>query len=280
MTAFCWKGLRLPARMVSLNVRASKMTDGRKNLSASSWLHCFRKLAGTMTRMRRFPSAQLWSIKSPASMVLPKPHFVGQDGTTGKRVAEGEECRFDLMRIEIDLGIRQDRRQLLNAVGSTTPRQFVGDVLGVVRRQLHGVTSTGCSRTPETRSCHRATWPIQVYLGVAFRWNLVMPVKHPTQAIERRSRFQLRFSVELAVPFCSSPSMHTDSHERQNGQFTFLDTFTEHPYLTNVAADGRWGSVGVVTAISDPSYREPRFHFSVGVPAITPPDRDQSRENG
>ena len=59
--------------MVSLKVRASKMTDGRKNLSASSWLHCFRKLAGTMTRMRRLPSAQLWSIKSPASMVLPKP---------------------------------------------------------------------------------------------------------------------------------------------------------------------------------------------------------------
>ena len=74
---------------------------------------------------------------------FPQPDFVGQDGAAGKRVAEGEECRLDLVRIEIDLGIGQDRRQLLNAVGSTTPRQFVGDVLGVVRRELHGITSTG-----------------------------------------------------------------------------------------------------------------------------------------
>ena len=96
---------------------------------------------------------------------FPQPDLVGQDGTTRKRGAEGEERRLDLVRVEVDLGIRQHRRQLLDAVGSATPRQFMGEVLGVVRRQVHRVGATGRSA--------RATF-----------------VRHqdsPTSAVERRA---------------------------------------------------------------------------------------------
>jgi hypothetical protein len=33
------------------------MTEGIENFSISSWLHCFRKEAGTISRMRRRRSA-------------------------------------------------------------------------------------------------------------------------------------------------------------------------------------------------------------------------------
>ena len=117
--------------MASLKLRVSRMADGRKNLSASSWPHCFRRLAGTMTSSRRFRSAHFWAISSPASIVFPSP--LRRPGSPARKwVAEGEQRRLDLVRVQVDLGIRQHGRQLLDAVGGTPLRQFVGKILGVV----------------------------------------------------------------------------------------------------------------------------------------------------
>jgi hypothetical protein len=49
------------------------MNDGSENFSKSSWLHCLRSEAGTISRMRRLRSAQRWAMTSPASIVLPRP---------------------------------------------------------------------------------------------------------------------------------------------------------------------------------------------------------------
>ena len=76
-------GLRLPLFIDSLNVLVSMIADGRKNLSASSWPHCLRRLAGQMTSKWRRRSAQRWESRMPASMVLPRP-------TSSARIAPRE----------------------------------------------------------------------------------------------------------------------------------------------------------------------------------------------
>ena len=69
---------------------------------------------------------------------LAQTDLIGEDRPAGQRIAEREQGRFDLVRVEINLSIGENRRQPFDAVGRTTPRQLVGDVLGVVRRELHG----------------------------------------------------------------------------------------------------------------------------------------------
>ena len=41
------------------------------------------------------------------------------------------------MRVEIDLRVRQRRREFFDAVGRAAARQLVGDVLGVIVSQFH-----------------------------------------------------------------------------------------------------------------------------------------------
>jgi hypothetical protein len=58
---------------------------------------------------------------------------------------ESEEGGFDLMRIQVDLGVNERARELLDAIGRTSLGQLVSEVLGVVRSQRHrmAVSETG-----------------------------------------------------------------------------------------------------------------------------------------
>jgi hypothetical protein len=66
---------------------------------------------------------------------LAQPHLIGQDHTARQRVAAGEQGRFDLVRIEVDLCVHQRRAEGLDAVGVRPPGQFPGKELGLVRRK-------------------------------------------------------------------------------------------------------------------------------------------------
>ena len=59
--------------MASLKLLASRIVDGRWNLSVNSCDHCLRRLAGRMISSLRRRSAQSWDSRRPASMVLPNP---------------------------------------------------------------------------------------------------------------------------------------------------------------------------------------------------------------
>ena len=76
---------------------------------------------------------------------LAQPDFVGQDRTLREGAAEGEECGLDLMGIQIDLGIGQHRRELLDAVGGTAFGELVGKILGVKVGQVHAAMRPECS---------------------------------------------------------------------------------------------------------------------------------------
>src|SRR5450756_423957 len=69
--------------------------------------------------------------QQPSLDRLPQPHLVGEDGALGKRAAEGEERRLDLMRVEIDLRVGENSSELLDAVGRAALGDLVGEVLGV-----------------------------------------------------------------------------------------------------------------------------------------------------
>lgn len=66
-------GFAEPALLSRLKDEASSTVAGMPNFSSISCAHCFRSVAGTITRMRRRRSAQRCAMTSPASMVLPSP---------------------------------------------------------------------------------------------------------------------------------------------------------------------------------------------------------------
>ena len=134
MTAFCWKGFKLPARTASLKVRPSKMTEREQELVGQFLAPLLPQVGRNDDQDATLPLRPALGDQEPGLDGLSQAHLVGQDGTTGKRVPEGEQSRLDLMGIQVDLGIRENRRQLLDAVEAPPPRQFMGDVLGVVRR--------------------------------------------------------------------------------------------------------------------------------------------------
>ncbi len=68
---------------------------------------------------------------------LAQPYLVGKYRALRERALERKERRLDLMWIEIDLGVRQHCRQLLDAVGWTALCQLLGEVPGVEGRR-HG----------------------------------------------------------------------------------------------------------------------------------------------
>ena len=122
--------------MASLNVLASRIAVGRKNLSLSSWLHCFLRLAGQMTIS--FVVAP--PIVGPARCPLrwsSEPDFVGEDRAFRKRRSEREERRLNLMGIQVDLRVRERRREFVHVVRTGPFRQLMGKELGVIGRQTH-----------------------------------------------------------------------------------------------------------------------------------------------
>ena len=63
---------------------------------------------------------------------LAQTDFVGQQHTFLKRVAQCEQCRLDLVRVQVDTGIEQRLGKAVDPIGAMAPREFVGVVLGVV----------------------------------------------------------------------------------------------------------------------------------------------------
>lgn len=131
------------ALMTSLKVRASRMAEGKKLVS--------QFLAPLLPQIGRHDHQDTAASfgptlddQEPRLDGLAQTHFVGQNRPPGEWITKRKQGCFDLVRVEIDLGVGENRRQPFDAVGCTTPRQFVGDVFRVIRRELHGVTSTGC----------------------------------------------------------------------------------------------------------------------------------------
>ena len=60
-------------RISAITTALSTTNVGKLNFSASSFAHCFRKIAGQTISSLRFRSAHIWQITKPASMVFPKP---------------------------------------------------------------------------------------------------------------------------------------------------------------------------------------------------------------
>ncbi len=96
------KGRNWPCLMAALYDFVSRMRQGRKNFSVSSWYHCLRRLAGVMTRIRRFRSAHFCDRTSPASMVLPRP-------TSSARSAPFERAATGTRRARHRSGADSDR---------------------------------------------------------------------------------------------------------------------------------------------------------------------------
>jgi hypothetical protein len=70
--------------------------------------------------------------KKPGLDCLPQTHFIGQNGSAGERITEGEQGRFYLMRIEVHLCVGKHSGKLFNAVGSTTSGEIMCEVFGMV----------------------------------------------------------------------------------------------------------------------------------------------------
>ena len=77
----------------------------KKNLSSSSWLHCFRRFAGQITSSFRRRSAQRWEREDSRLDRLSKADFVSEYRATRKRRAKSKEGRFDLMWVQGYLSI-------------------------------------------------------------------------------------------------------------------------------------------------------------------------------
>lgn len=99
-----------------------KITEGKKNFSANSRLHCLRRLAGTITNNFCFRSAHFCESRSPSSMFYPD-QLHPQELHPSRM--DYEKRRIYLMRVQIHLSIRQHRCELLNTVRRVTTGQFV-----------------------------------------------------------------------------------------------------------------------------------------------------------
>lgn len=72
---------------------------------------------------------------------LPEPDFVGENRPVRKRILESEQGGFDLMRVQIDLGIGQRPGKLFDAVGRTLFGQIVCEEFRMKNRELDGFRS-------------------------------------------------------------------------------------------------------------------------------------------
>jgi len=67
---------------------------------------------------------------------FPQTDFVGENDAFGKRRLEGEQSGFDLVRIQIDLGVEERLRQAPNTLG-VLQREGMGKVFGLVVDECH-----------------------------------------------------------------------------------------------------------------------------------------------
>ena len=105
---------------------------GEKELVGSSCCHCFRSVAGTISRMRRRRSAHRWEITNPDSIVLPRP-------TSSARIAPCESGeRRAKSAASTGCGLRStrafamDRVRPLDGSRRTTEREKVSQILGLI----------------------------------------------------------------------------------------------------------------------------------------------------
>jgi hypothetical protein len=68
---------------------------------------------------------------------LTKANLVGEDRALGQRRTEGKEGGFNLMRIQVNLRVRECGREFVHIVRARPFRQLMGKELGVIGRQTH-----------------------------------------------------------------------------------------------------------------------------------------------
>ena len=70
---------------------------------------------------------------------LSQTNLIRKQRALRQRGLECEESGIDLVGIQIDLCIRERRRELLDAIGRAAARELVGEVLGVVVGKFQSV---------------------------------------------------------------------------------------------------------------------------------------------
>jgi len=73
----------------------------------------------------------------PCLNSLAQAHFIRENSAFGKRRLEREQCRFDLVWIQVDLRVYKRTRELLNTVRGAALGQLVGEIFCVVIRQVY-----------------------------------------------------------------------------------------------------------------------------------------------
>ena len=117
--------------------------------------------------MRRLRSAHFCERTKLASMVLPRPTSSANNAAFRQRGAKGEQRGFDLVGVQIDLGIDKRTGELFDAIGRASLGELMCKVLRMVRRQVNRV----------------ATWR-------STRVSFVRHQDSPTSAAERRTTAQ------------------------------------------------------------------------------------------
>ena len=128
-------GRRLPRLIASLYDRDSRIRQGRKNFSWISWCHCLRRLAGVMTRIAPLAFGPFLRDDQARLDGLAQTDLICQHRPLRQWRMKGEQSGFDLVRIQIDLGVNQRAGQLLDAIGRAPLGQFMSEILGVVGSQ-------------------------------------------------------------------------------------------------------------------------------------------------
>lgn len=100
---FVIKRLLYVSERIRLKFLDSRITDGRKNFSSNSILHCFRSVAGAITRIWRCRSAHCWEITSAASIVFPSPTSSARTAPMLNGDLKAKRAAIHLMRIQIYL---------------------------------------------------------------------------------------------------------------------------------------------------------------------------------
>ena len=101
-------------------------------MSAISCDHCLRRFAGQMIRMRRFPSVHFWARTRPASIVFPRPTSSARIAPLESGRFEREECRLDLMRIQIHLRVEKCAGELLGIGDRMPAAELMRKELGMI----------------------------------------------------------------------------------------------------------------------------------------------------
>src|SRR5205807_62960 len=72
------------------------------------------------------------------------------DRTFGERGAKSKQRSFDLMRVQVNLGVSKGGGKLLHAVGRTAFRQFIRKILCVICGTHRGAKGNNTSNLPDS----------------------------------------------------------------------------------------------------------------------------------